>query len=291
MKIGIVTDSSSGILKNEAESLGIYVVPMPFYLDDKQYYEDVNMNRDEFYDKLSKASSVKTSTSTFDVVGDVWDKALEKYDHILHIPLTSGMSGTYGSAVLLADDDKYKGKVTCIDGRGVSVILHYEVLDALKMVEKGLSPLEIKTKIEGNRKNQSIYICIDTLDYLVKGGRINKNVAMIGSLLRIKPVMYSDGGNFELSKKIRLLSHARETIMASIEETICEKFDDMDNNKYSIGIAHTNLRDESMVFKGEMQKQFAGLGREIIVDELSEFIACHIGPGAIGAAIYKNIEI
>lgn len=287
MSIGIVTDTSAGIRKDEAKKLGIYVVPMPFYLDEKEYLEGKE-DLTNFYNMLDNAKDVKTSHPNFELVSEVWDEALKENDEIIYLPLTSGLSGAYNAACVLSQDEKYDGKVTVIDGRGVSVISYFEILDIKKMVEKGCDVNTIKEKIEANNKNQKIYICVDDLNYLVKGGRIDKNVATIGNMLQIKPILESDGGNFKIEVKLRLLKQAKDQIVKMIEKAK-EDLGGGDNSGYSIGVAYTDEKNVSLV--EDLNNKFAGLKYDIPSHELSAMISCHIGRKALAAAIYKNVEV
>lgn len=287
MSIGIVTDTSAGLREEDAKKLGIYVVPMPFYFDDKEYYEGVD-DLSSFYELLDNAKDVKTSHPNFEKVGEVWDKALKENDEIIYLPLTSGLSGAYNAGCVLAQDDKYEGKVTVIDGRCVSVISYFEILDIKKMIDKGLDTKTIKEKVEANNKNQRIYICVDDLNYLVKGGRIDKNVATIGNILHIKPVLESDGGNFSIQVKLRVLSQAKDQIIKLLQKAKVELGDE-DLGNYSVGTAYTDKKSDALV--EDLNNNFKGLMYDIPVHELSAMISCHIGRGVVAAAIYKNIKI
>lgn len=285
----VVTDNGAGFRQEEIEKLGIKVLPLRFFIDNIEYKE-TDLSTDTFFDKLKNAKDIQTSQPTLAEVEDTFDNLFQKYEHIIYVPMSSGLSGTYSTGVAISENEKYKNKITVIDAKAISVTQRFVVFDILDMLNKNLSPIDIKNKIESNNKNASIYIMVDTLEYLKKGGRVSPLVATVGSLLHIKPIMYTGGGPFDVSKKERTIQNAKNTMLDLISQNMKEKFGSLDSSDYSIGIAYTKNLDEAMDFKQKVIERFGEFGREIPVDPLSSFIACHIGPNSLGVGIYKNID-
>lgn len=200
-KVAVVTDSNSGITQAEAAVLGISVLPMPFYIDGKLYFEDVNMTQEQFYDALKSDAEIHTSQPSPGDVTDLWDKTLESYDELVYIPMSSGLSGSCESACILSRE--YNGRVEVVDNQRISVTQRQSVLDAIKMASQGLSAKEIKDALVENKMNSSIYITVETLKYLKKGGRITPVAAAIGTLLNIKPVLQIQGEKLDAYSKVR----------------------------------------------------------------------------------------
>ena len=289
MKIGIVTDTSSGLDLETAKKNNIYLVPMSFTIGNNEY-NDFNLTKDEFYKLIKENSDIHTSQPSSTVVSKVFDEALKEYDKILYFPITSGLSSSYDTSVFLSNEEKYKGKVFPVDHRTISVVLVNALKDCKRLIDKNLEPEKIKDLFEKNSKNNSVYIMVETLDYLKKGGRVSPLVASIGNLFKIKPLMYSDGGSFDVVMKNRSIEKAKEAIIEYIKSDIKNKFKDDNLSNYDIGVAHTRNIEEANRFKPEIIEAFSINDNEVIVNELPLIIACHIGPGSIAAAIYKRIN-
>ena len=210
---GIVTDSHSGISQGEAQKLGIFVLPMPFYMNETCYYEGVNITRAEFLERLGRLENISTSQPSPEAVMELWDKALEIYQDILYIPISSGLSGSCQTAMMLAREEKYEGKVYVVDNGSVATPLHQSILDALELLETGCSAAEVKTRMEAVKTRAGIYIAVDDLKYLKHGGRISAGVALVGGLLNVKPVLHFDIGILELYKNCRGLKRAKKTMI------------------------------------------------------------------------------
>lgn len=285
----VVTDNGAGFREEEIKSLGIKVLPLRFFIDNIEYTE-TDLSTDEFFDKLKNAKDIQTSQPIVAEVEDTFDDLLKSYEHIIYVPMSSGLSGAYSTGEALSENEKYKNKITVIDAKAISVTQRFVVYDILEMVKNNLNPKDIKNKIESNNKNTSIYIMVDTLEYLKKGGRVSPLVATVGGLLHIKPIMYTGGGPFDVSKKERTVHNAKNTILDLIYNDMKEKFGSIDANNYSIGIAYTKNLDEAVDLKQKVIERFGKFKNDIPVDPLSSFIACHIGPNTLGVGIYKNLD-
>ena len=221
-RIAIVTDSNSGITQAEGKKLGVYVLPMPFDIDGQPYFEDINLTQEQFYEKLTGDADVSTSQPSPDAVMSLWDDLLKNkgYDEIVHIPMSSGLSSSCATAMMLAQD--YDGKVQVVDNQRISVTMKLSVLDAMKMAEDGLSAAEIKRILEEQKFNSSIYIMVDTLKYLKKGGRITPAAAALGTLLRLKPVLQIQGEKLDAFAKARTVKQAKNIMIKQIKDD-CER--------------------------------------------------------------------
>lgn len=286
MKIRILTDTSCGIAKEEAESLGYEVITLPFLFDDKEYVEG-SLSNDEFYEKLKSCSEVHTSQASLEVVANKFDEMLKTCDHIIYLPISSGLSGSYQSTNVLVTDDKYKDKVTVIDHKTISVLQRALLLEVKNLIDKGVEPKKIKELVEANAKNNRIYIAVDTLEYLKKGGRVSPLVAAVGNLLNIKPILFSDGGKFDVVKKVRSMKLAGETIKELIKNDLNELFNGESIDRFSIGVSFTKNVDEASKYKDSVEEEF---GVKAVFDELPQVVGCHIGEGAIAMAIYKYVD-
>lgn len=285
MRIAFITDNGAGFSEEEVKNLGIQVLPLRYMIDDEEFADE--LSDDMFFEKIAKAKNIHTSQPSLEDIQNIFDGLLKYHDMLVYFAMTSGLSGTYNSALMLSEEEKYKDRVHVIDGRTISVLQKFEVLDGIKMITNGKSIAEVKDIIEKHRDQTSIYIVCDTLDYLKKGGRVSPMVAKLGGLLNVKPILYSSGGNFDMVKKVRSMQQAKEMLISLAKHDVEQKFG---GDNVSIGVAYTKCRDDALLFKNKVQEVFPHLSREIPVDPLSKFIACHIGPNAIGVAIYKNIN-
>ncbi|MDE7076253.1 MAG: DegV family protein [Clostridia bacterium] len=284
MKIAIVTDSNSGITQDEAKELGIFVVPMPVLIDGEQYFEDLTLSQEQFYEKLKSDAQVSTSQpSAFDV-GELWNKILKDYDKIIHIPMSSGLSETCHTLSHLAETE-YAGKVYVIDNQRISITMRRSVMDALDMIKDGKSAEEIRDWLIETKMQSSIYIMVDTLKYLKKGGRLTPAVAMIGTLLKIKPVLQIQGFKLDQFAKVRKLVDAKTTMINAIDSDLKNRFAELRaKGKMSLAVAHTENLEEAKIFAAELEERFPDLKIECI-NPLSLSVSCHIGPGALACAV------
>lgn len=282
-KIAIVTDSNSGVTQAQAKELGVYVIPMPFIIDEKAYFEDVNLTQEEFYQKLTEDADISTSQPSPESVMDLWEKLLEEYDEVVYIPMSSGLSGSCQSAMIFAQD--YDDKVQVVDNQRISVPLMQSVLDAKKLAEEGKNAAEIKNLLEEDKLNSSIYIMLDTLYYLKKGGRITPAAAAVGSLLRLKPVLTIQGEKLDAFAKARTASQGKTMMINAIKNDINTRFGGDYRNVY-IEMAYTQDLEAAENYKAEVQEAFPEA--EILMAPLSLSVACHIGPGALAVACTKK---
>lgn len=285
-KIAVVTDSNSGITQAQAKELGIRVVPMPFMINNETYYEEITLSRAEFYQKLAENADISTSQPSPESVMNIWDEVLKEYDEVVHIPMSSGLSGSCQTATMLAED--YDGKVHVVNNQRVSVTMKQSVFDALKLAEAGKSGQEIKEILEADKFNSSIYIMIDTLYYLKKGGRVTPAAAALGTLLKLKPVLQIQGEKLDAFAKARTVNQAKTIMMTAIRNDIENRFGGVSkDNQIYLQIAHTENEAAAMQLKEELQEAFPDY--PICVDHLSLSISCHIGPGSLAIACCKKL--
>ena len=287
MKIAIVTDSNSGITQAEAKELGVFVLPMPFMIDGQDYYEDINLTQREFYEKLKDGSDISTSQPSPEAVAGLWDKILESYDALVHIPMSSGLSGSCQTAVMLSED--YEGKVEVVNNQRISVTQRQAVMDARKLAETGKSAGEIRQYLEDTKFDSSIYIMLDTLKYLKKGGRITPAAAALGTLLKLKPVLQIQGEKLDAFSKARTVKQAKSVMMTAIAHDMENRFGDKTGKKIHLFIAHTENEGAALELREELKAAFPETG-EIHIDPLSLSVSCHIGPGALAIACTKAME-
>ena len=289
MKVAILTDSNSGITQDEANKLGVFVLPMPFTIDGQEYKEDINLSQEEFYDKLMNNAEVFTSQPAVGEVTQLFDNILKDYDQIVHIPMSSGLSGSCQTALMLAEEDEYKGKVYVVDSQRISVTQKYDVLDALELSKQGKNAKEIHDILMENKLNATIYITVNTLEYLKKGGRITPAAAALGGLLKIKPILTIQGEKLDSFQKTRTMARANKIMidatLKDIRERIDPENDDMRNAR--IMIAYTYDKEQALELKKQVEEVFPN--HEVICDPLSLSVACHIGPHSLAVAACKKI--
>lgn len=286
MKIKIVTDSNCGYTVQMAEELGIEIQPTPVLINDEQYFEEENLTQDQFYEFL-KQNDTKVATSMpnpYDVA-ERWRRILQTYDQILYMPLSSGLSQTALIIKKMAETEpEFIGKVFALDNHRVSVTQKQAVEDAMKMIAEGKDAKEIYDYLTETGKYSSIYIAVDTLKYLKKGGRITPAAAAIGTLLKIKPVLQSHGGIFDTLAKVRKTSEAKKTMIEALKKDLNGEFKELrEQGKMTVCVAHTQNFEEALKFKEEIMKEFPDI-EFTHVDPLSLSVACHIGPGALAIA-------
>jgi DegV family protein with EDD domain len=287
-KIAIVTDSNSGITQAEGARRGIHVLPMPFMIDEVTYYEDIDLTQEQFYEKLKSGANIATSQPSPDSVTSLWDKLLQEYDEIVHIPMSSGLSGSCQSAMAFAAD--YDGRVQVVNNQRISVTQRQSALDALQLAAAGKNAAQIKEFLENDKFNSSIYIMLDTLYYLKKGGRITPAAAAIGTMLRLKPVLTIQGEKLDAFAKARTTSQGKSMMINAIKKDINERFGGMTEDKHIwLQIAYTHDRAAAEQFRTEVETEFPGY--DIHIDPLSLSVACHIGPGALALACCKKITV
>ena len=279
--IGVATDSHSGIVPEEAARLGIKVLPMPFYVEEECFYEEVSITREDFIEYLNSGKKVTTSQPSPEAVMELWRECLQEYEKLIYMPMTSGLSGSYNTAKMLAEEEEFEGRVLVVDHGRVSTPLHRSVLDALEMIEEGVSAERIKEILEENRTRMTIYIGVETLEFLKKGGRITPATAAIGSLLDIKPVLKLDVGLLESYKKCRGMKKARRDMLEAMKHHIETNFsEEFANGEIYMLAASSADEAATQEWVAEIQEFFPGM--EVMCDNLSLGISCHTGPGALG---------
>lgn len=286
-KIAIITDSNSGITQKQGEELGIYVLPMPFAINEETYFEDINLEAEKFYQEQAAGSDILTSQPSPETVMGLWDKLLnEGYEEIVHIPMSSGLSGSCQSALMLAQD--YDGKVQVVNNQRISVTQRQSAMDAKVLAENGYHADEIREKLEEDKFNSSIYIMLDTLSYLKKGGRITPAAAALGTILRLKPVLQIQGEKLDAYAKARTTEQGKSMMVKAIKSDMENRFDGLtDGTGYHIAMAHTQNPETAEAWREEVLKEFPAA--EIYIDRLPLSIACHIGPGALAITISKKM--
>lgn len=284
MKIAIVTDSNSGITQSEAKELGCFLIPMPFLIDEKEYFEEISLSQEEFYDKLLSGADVSTSQPNIFSVTELWKDLLKTYDQIVHIPMSSGLSASTETAINAAKD--FNGKVEVVDNKRISVTLKQSVIDAINLAKDGKNAKEIKDWLENTALDSSIYIMVTTLKYLKKGGRITPAAAAIGSLLKIKPILQIQGSKLDKFCQVISFNQGKKRMIEQIIQDIEHRFkSQLDEGKLKIQMAYTHAKDKCLEFKKEADKELEKYGLKVeMVDPLSLSVACHIGDGAIAIA-------
>ena len=283
-KVAIVTDSNAGIRQKEAKELGIFVLPMPFTIDDQTYYEDINLTHEEFFEKQLSGAEIFTSQPVVGNVKELWDQILKDYDEIVHIPMSSGLSGSCQTAMMLAQE--YDNRVFVVDSQRISVTQKYDVIDAKRLADQGKSGQEICDILTENKLNASIYITVNTLDYLKKGGRITPAAALLGGMLKIKPILQIQGEKLDSFAKTRTMTRGTKIMKEAIAKDIKERFGD-DYHNVHICVAYTYDEEPALELKKELEEIYPG--ENIICDPLSLSVSCHIGPHSLAIAICKKI--
>ena len=285
-RVVVVTDSNSGITQAEAKELDVVVMPMPFYINEEMFYEDIDLTQEQFYAKLAEGGDIKTSMPLVGDVTDKWDELLKEYDEIVYIPMSSGLSSSCETAYMLSQD--YDGKVQVVNNQRISVTMRQSVLDAKAMADSGKTAGEIKDILEDEKFNSSIYIMVDTLTYLKKGGRITPAAAALGTLLKLKPVLQIQGEKLDAFAKARTVKQAKSIMIEAMKSDFEKRFDSPDGAKMNLEIAYTFDKEAAEAFKAEVQEAFPN--NEIVMNPLSLSVSCHIGPGALAIACSKKIN-
>ena len=285
-KIAVVTDSNSGITQAEAKELNIYMLPMPFMIEGETYFENITLTQEDFYKKLEEEADVITSQPSPASVMGLWDEVLAEYDELVYIPMSSGLSGSCQSAMMLSQE--YDGKVQVVNNQRISVTQRQSVLDALMLVGRGHDSAEIKQILEDDKFNSSIYIMLDTLYYLKKGGRITPAAAAIGSMLKLKPVLQIQGDKLDAFAKARTSAQGKQIMIKAMREDMEKRFGGATPDNVDIYLAYTKDAEAAEKFKQEVSEAF--LGFEIYMVPLPLSISCHLGPGALGFGCCKKLK-
>lgn len=280
-KTGILTDSHSGITQEEAKKLGIYVLPMPFYINDQCHYEGKDISREEFIELLKNDENVSTSQPSPEAVMNLWDEILKEYEELVYIPISSGLSGSCSTATAMAQDDDYEGKVFVVDNGRVSTPMKQSVLDAIELLNEGCSAKEIKNRLEDAKGKMGIFVAVDDLKYLKKGGRISSSVALVGGMLKVKPILKFDIGTLDSFKNCRGLIKAKTVMIEEVKIIVTTDYaEDFEKGNVHILAASSADEEETKKWVNEIQEAFPGI--KVLWDYLPMGITCHIGPGGLG---------
>lgn len=286
MKIAIMTDSNSGITAQEAQQLGIALLPMPIQIDGKLYLEGIDLFPQDFYARLAQGAEVSTSQPSPASTLELWDKLLEEYDQVVYIPMSSGLSGTAATAASLAGDDPYEDKVFVADNKRISAPQRQSVLDALALRDRGCSAPEIKQRLEQAALHSQIYIMVDTLHYLKKGGRITPTAALLGSALNLKPILQLQGGKLDAFKKVRGTKAAKTELIHALESKLsCLEGE----GRLIVQTAYSGSDELGAEWADFVQQAFSQF--QIYSAALPMSIACHTGPGALGVACVRELPV
>lgn len=288
MKIAVVTDSNSGITQAQAKEMGITVLPMPFMIDGETYYEDITLTQEQFYQRLKDNSDISTSQPTSDSIMKLWDELLKEYDQIVHIPMSAGLSGSCATAMMLAGEDEYEGNVFVVDNHRISVTQYQSVKDAMMLADMGMDGAQIKKRLEETAADSVIFVTVDTLKYLKKGGRITPAAAALGTLLRIKPVLIILGEKLDSFAKARTMKQAKTLMMNAIQKELDERLHDSECKDCHLAIAYSDNEEAALEFKKEVEERFPDA--DIYLAPLSLSIACHIGPGSLALTATRKME-
>ncbi len=282
--IGIITDSHSSITQAQAKELGILVLPMPFEIGEDQFYEDVTLTREQFFQKLDLGARIATSQPSMADVMAIWDKALKDYEQVLYIPISSGLSGSCATAFAMAQEEPYAGRVLVVDNGRVSTPLHRSILDALELIEEGYKAEQIKAILEEARDKMVIYVGVQTLEHLKNGGRITPATAALGTILNIKPVLRFDVGTLDTFKKCRGFAKAKKTMLEAIRHDLDTRFKEWyDRGEIYLLAASSSSKDDTEQWVLEIQEAFPDL--PVMCDDLSLGGSCHIGYGGLGIGL------
>ncbi len=286
MRIAVVTDSNSGITQQEANELGVFVLPMPFYIDEELFYEGITLTQEQFYEKLLTDAEIKTSQPSPGEVMDLWDKVLEDHDQIVYLPMSSGLSKSCETAIMLSND--YDGKVFVVDNQRISITTRRSVIDALELAKAGKDGAEIKEILEKEKFESSIYITLETLKYLKKGGRITPAAAMIGTVLNIKPVLQIQGEKLDAYAKVRGKDAGKKKMLDAIRNDLDTRFA-ANKGKMHVDLAYSGNPEEAEEWKKLAKETFPEFADDLVMRPLSLSVACHIGHGALAIAATKSV--
>lgn len=289
MKVAIVTDSNSGITQKEAKEMkDLYVIPMPFLVNDEEYFEDISLSQEEFYKMLGEDTDISTSQPSIAGVTDLWEELLKKYDEVVHIPMSSALSMSCETATNFAKE--FNGRVHVVDNHRISITQKASCMDALALAKEGKSGQEIKDYLLKTKSDSSIYIMVDTLKYLKKGGRVTPAAAAIGTLLKIKPVLQIQGGKLDQFAKVMNEKVARQKMISAIKKDLQERFADLvANGEMILSCAYTNCRDKAEDFANQIRAEIPNI--EVVwVDPLSLSVSCHIGSGSLAVGCMRKVK-
>ena len=286
MKVAIITDTNSGLKADMAEKYDIKLLPMPFTIAGEDYLEGVNLSIEEFFKRQAADEEIFTSQPAPLSVSSLWDDLLKSYDKILHIPMSSALSNSCETAMILAREEEYEGRVYVVDNLRISVSQIHACIEARLMLDAGMEAEEVAKRLYDTRYDYSIYLTVETLKYLKKGGRVTPAAALIGTLLGVKPVLSIQGGKIDSFAKVRTIKQARSAMIAAIKSDIEKRFGDTDGSKTRMGVIHADNEEMALEFKAEVEREFPGT-KDVLISDLSLSIVTHTGPGVIAIAVSK----
>ena len=280
-KVAIITDNYSGISKEEAKELGVKVLTLPFFFGEECFYEGVSISREAFFERLNSGEQVSTTQPSPDALMDIWREGLKEAETVLYIPLSSGLSGSCNTAMIFAQEEEFEDKVFVADIGRIATPMHRSILDALELAEEGYSAKEIKEILETSKEEMSIYIAVETLEYLKRGGRITPAAAAVGSLLNIKPILKLNVGVLDSYMKCRGFKKAKREMLAAMKRDLETKFFEA-SEKGEVYLMAASSADETATkeWVEEIKEYFPGM--DVLCDPLCLGIACHTGEGALG---------
>ena len=281
-KIAILTDTNSGINPDQAARYGIHLVSMPVIIDDETYFENESIFQDEFFQRLREGACVSTSQPAPGVLMDCWEGLLERYDEIIYLPMSSGLSGSCQTAAMLAEE--YDGSVHVVDNHRISVTLRQSVLEAKYLADQGKTAQEIVAYLEQDGLEASIYVAVNTLEYLKKSGRVTAAGAAVGTILNIKPVLQIQGGKLDAYKRARGMHQAMQMMIDGLKYDQAHRFA---GKKMVIRAAYSGDAEAGAIWQAELQTAFPGMS--IGLDPLPISISCHTGDGALGVGMMEEI--
>ena len=286
-RIAIVTDSNSGITQQQGKEMGITVLPMPFYINEQLFLEDITLTQEEFYKRLEEGADISTSQPSPADVMELWETLLQSYEEVVHIPMSCGLSNSCQTAMVMAKE--FKGRVHVVDNQRISVTQRQSVLDAVTLAEAGKNGAQIKEILEKEAHESSIYITLETLKYLKKGGRITPAAAALGTVLNLKPVLQIQGQRLDAFSKARGKKQAKKIMIKAMEKDLKTRFKEYtEKDLMCLEAAYAGNEEEAQAWKKELEKNF---GVEVFMAPLSLSVACHIGQGALAVAAAKKVEV
>ena len=286
-KVAILTDSNSGITQEQSKELGVKVLPMPFFIDGKQYFEDISLSQEEFYERLKDDADISTSQPSIGEMQDAFDELLKDNDEVVYIPMSSGLSSSCETATLLAQ--QFDGKVQVVNNQRISLTQRQSVYDAMTLRDQGKSAKEIKDILEAEKFNSSIYIMVGSLDYLKRGGRVTPAAALLGGLLRIRPILQIQGEKLDAFAKARSLKAAKKIMFDALHKDLDGRFKPfVDKKEMEVYISYTHGQPEQVKqWFEEVKTEFSDFN--VTQDPLSLSISCHTGPGCLGIGCARKV--
>lgn len=290
MKICVITDDNSGLNKLTNKYKNVRILRMPIIIDGEVFFEGETIDHETFFKRQVAGNNCSTSQPSPGEVMNLWEETLKEYDAIIHMPMSSGLTQSVATAHQLAEDPQFKGKVFVVDNHRISITLRAAVEDALTLIEKGYEPQKIKEILEDEASSSSIFLLVDDLKYLKKGGRITPAAALLGSALHIKPILSIFGGKLDAYEKVIGFKKGMIELTNALKKEKDTKFKDFKNEDLNISVAYTCDKETLNLYLKEFKEVFDLTNTTTYVDPLAISISVHTGPGAIGIAISKRIK-